>query len=174
MKHLWCVVTAGLFSIGVSAEDAAPVNVHEAMKATIVPQTQSVWDISNKLLADAGSAVQLKPAEWEQVAKAALAGKAASVKLAEAQRFLAAAPHQKIQGEGNPGAFGAKQVQAAIDANPAAFRAFARQLAAVMDEVVVSTRTKDAAKLTDAAGQLDQVCEACHQQFWYPNQGATR
>lgn len=174
MKYFWCVVAAGLLGVGASADDSTPVNVHEVMKGSIVPQTQTVWDISNKVLADDGSAVQLKPAEWQEIAKAASAARAASVKLAEASRLLAAAPNQKIQEEGTPGAFGAKQVQAAIDANPAAFRAFARQLAGAMDEVLGSTKSKDVAKLTEAAGQLDQVCEACHLQFWYPNQSAAR
>ncbi len=27
---------------------------------------------------------------------------------------------------------------------------------------------KDAAKLFDVSGSLDQVCENCHMQFWYP------
>lgn len=39
------------------------------------------------------------------------------------------------------------------------------------DGSVVAAKLKPAdwAKLTDQGGRLDQVCEQCHQQFWYPN-----
>lgn len=163
---------AGVFCVSASADDSKPVNVHQLMKAGIAPQTQVVWDVSNKTLEDEGA--KLQPAEWDKIVKAASAVKSASTKLVTAPRLLAAAPNEKIQDEGAPGAFGAKEVQAVIDANPAVFHAFAQQLAAVMDEVTASAKTKDVAKLNDAAGRLDQVCEACHQQFWYPNQRASR
>ena len=89
-------------------------------------------------------------------------------------RVVVAAPGVKLDGEGNPGAFGAKQVQAAIDANPAAFRAFSQALAESMDQVVSAAKTKDAVKLFNAAGGLDEVCENCHLQFWYPGEKAPR
>lgn len=171
MKHLWYAMTAGLFCVSAAAGEAKPPDLHALMKVVVAPQTQVVWDVGNQALGDDGSVVaaKLKPADWAKLTTAAGAVKDASRKLADAPHVLAAAPNQKIEGEGNPGAFGAKEVQAAIDANPAAFRAFANQLATVMDEVIASAKNHDAAKLTDQSGRLDQVCEQCHQQFWYPN-----
>jgi cytochrome c556 len=60
-----------------------------------------------------------------------------------------------------------------LDAKPAVLRAFAQQLATSMDQIITSTQKKDAARLTEASGQLDQICEQCHLQFWYPNQKPT-
>jgi cytochrome c556 len=36
--------------------------------------------------------------------------------------------------------------------------------------LLAAAKNRDATKLMDAAGGLDQVCEACHIQFWYPEQ----
>ena len=80
----------------------------------------------------------------------------------------------KLEGEGNPGSFDAQQVQAAIEANPAEFRAYSKALAGSMQQIVTAAKAKDVAKLADVSGELDQVCETCHVKFWYPEQKAAR
>jgi hypothetical protein len=35
---------------------------------------------------------------------------------------------------------------------------------------VEAARTRDAGAAGDLVAQLDQVCEVCHAQFWYPDQ----
>jgi hypothetical protein len=52
----------------------------------------------------------------------------------------------KIDGEGNPDAPGARQVQAALAANPREFQALSQALATSMDQVVAAAKAKDAAK----------------------------
>lgn len=151
----------------------APPNVHELMKTVIAPQTQVVWDVGNIAQDDAGNpdASKLKAADWGKVVTAGGKVKQASLSLAQAERVLAAAPGQKIDGEGGaPGAFGAKDVQRVIDKDPQVFRAFAQALAGTMDQVVAAAQKKDAAKLFEASGRIDQICEDCHVKFWYPNQ----
>jgi cytochrome c556 len=59
-------------------------------------------------------------------------------------------------------------VQAAIDAQPARFRARSQALAASMDQIIAAAKARDAKKLFDVSGALDQVCEDCHMKFWYP------
>jgi hypothetical protein len=71
---------------------------------------------------------QGNPDAWDKIAIASGKVKQAAPSLAQADRVMAAAPGQRVDGEGNPGAFGAKQVQHVIDANPKAFRAFAQAL----------------------------------------------
>ncbi len=61
-------------------------------------------------------------------------------------------------------------MQKAIDANPEVFQAFAVQLTNSMDELIVAAKAKDAKKLFDVSGRLDQECEGCHTKFWYPNE----
>jgi cytochrome c556 len=47
-------------------------------------------------------------------------------------------------------------------------------LAASMDQIGAAARVKDAAKLFEVSGALDQVCETCHMKFWYPEQKAAQ
>ena len=174
MKSVYLLAGAVLFATAHAANPPAPGNLHALMKDVVAPQTQIVWDMGNQALNDQGNpdASKLKPADWAKIAAAAGKVKQASLTLAQAEHAIAAAPGQKIDGEGNPDAFGAKDVQKVLDANPKLFRAFAQQLAVSMDEVITSTQKKNATQLADVSGRLDQVCEQCHLQFWYPNQKA--
>jgi cytochrome c556 len=177
MKASFFLLAGGLMCVSAYAGNPTPsANLHELMKNIVAPQTQVVWDIGNQALDDQGNpdASKLKPADWAKIAAAAGKVKQASQTLVQADKLMAAGPGQKIEGEGSPDAFGAKEVQKVVDAQPKVFRAFAQQLAASMDEVITSAQTKNAAKLADVSGRLDQVCEACHVQFWYPNQPAPK
>lgn len=173
MKSSLLLLAGGLmFASAYAGSPPAAPNLHQLMKDIVAPQTQVVWDIGNQAQDDEGRIVasKLKPTDWTKIATAAGKVKQASQTLAQANHIMAAGPGQKIDGEGNPGSFGAKDVQKVLDANPKAFSAFAQQLASSMDEVIASAQSKDAAKLFDVSGRIDQVCEVCHLQFWYPNQ----
>ncbi len=173
MKWSLIVLSCGLCAGAQAANSpgAAP-NVHELMKKVIAVQAQVIWDVGNQAQNDEGNPdpSKLKPADWGKVVSAAGQVKQAAQSLAQADHVMAAAPGQKIEGEGGPGAFGAKQVQTTIDANPKAFQAFARALTVSMDQIGAAAQAKDAAKLFNASGGLDQICESCHLQFWYPDQ----
>jgi cytochrome c556 len=39
-----------------------------------------------------------------------------------------------------------------------------------MEQIIAAAKAKDAAKVFEVSGALDQVCEDCHQKFWYPGQ----
>jgi cytochrome c556 len=172
---------SALFLLGsglLIASDPAPApNLHELMKNVVALQTQVIWDVGNNAQDDNGNpdATKLKAADWAKVATAAGKVKDAAQKLATAPKVMAAAPGQKIDGEGGtPGAFGAKEVQKAIDANPAVFKGFATQLVGSMDELLAAAKAKDAKKLFDVSGRLDQECEGCHMKYWYPDEKAAR
>jgi hypothetical protein len=151
---------------------AAPANLHDLMKNTVAVQTQVIWDLGNGAQDDQGNpdASKLKAADWNRIIDAASNVRQASQTLARADHVLAAAPGVKIEGEGNSGSLGARQVQALIDANPAAFKTMAQALATSMDQIGAAANAKDAAKLFEVSGALDQVCESCHIKFWYPEQ----
>lgn len=177
MKYSLLLTCAGLVALSASAANPSKApNLHELMKNVVAVQTQIVWDVSNKTQDDNGNpdASKLTAADWTHISAAASKVRVASQTLAAADHVMAAAPGQKLQDEGNPGAFDAKAVQAVIDSNPKAFNAFAQALAASMNEVIVATQARDAKKLNDVAGQIDQICEQCHVQFWYPNQQVPR
>jgi hypothetical protein len=160
---------------GVCAAEKAPAapNLHELMKNIVAIQTQVIWDVGNNAQDDAGNPdpSKIKPADWTKVATAAGKVKDAAHALATAPHVMAAAPGQKIDGEGGtPGAFGAKEVQKVLDAKPKVFQAFALQLTKSMDELLIASKARDAKTLFDVSGRLDQECEGCHMQFWYPDE----
>lgn len=142
------------------------------MKNVVAVQTQVVWDIGNQAQDDQGNpdASKLAAADWTRIIDAATKVRQASQTLAQADHVQAAAPGMKIEGEGNSGALGANQVQALIDKDPAGFRAMSQALAGSMEQIGAAAKAKDAAKLFEVSGALDQVCESCHMKFWYPEQ----
>jgi cytochrome c556 len=155
-----------------AASTATPPNLHALMKNVVAVQAQVIWDTGNKALGDDGNpdASKLTAADWNRLVEAAEKVRQGAQALAGAEHVMAAAPGQKLQDEGNPGASDAKTVQRLIDANPKAFSAFATTMATNMDGLVAAVRARDLTKVNDLSGALDEICEQCHKQFWYPNQ----
>ncbi len=181
LNHHCRPVLAGLLVVSLgahswSAETEKSLTLLEAMKVVVAPQTQVIWDITNAAQDDVGNvkADALKPGDWAKIANAARESRRALRNLLAQPRVIAAPTGKKIQDEGTAGAFGAHEVQQTIDGNPAAFAAFANQLAETMNGIVSAAGTRDAAKVGALAGQLDGVCEACHKAFWYPQQAARK
>jgi cytochrome c556 len=172
MKPLTCALAvAALAAAACEVHSAtAPRDLHDLMKNVVAVQTQVIWDVGNRAQDDQGNpdASKLAADDWTQLTDAAGKVRQVAQTLTHSEHILAAAPGVKIDGEGNPDAPGAKQVQAALDANPKEFQALSQALATSMDQVVAAAKAKDAAKLFDVSGALDQVCEDCHVKFWYP------
>ena len=61
-------------------------------------------------------------------------------------------------------------IQKRLAANPAALAAFAQSARTVALQLVDAIDKHDVQKLSDLGGSLDEVCEACHKTFWYPDQ----
>jgi hypothetical protein len=155
---------------------APPPNLHDLMKNVVAVQTQAIWDVGNQAQDDHGNpdATKLKAEDWSKVISAGGKVRQVSQTLVQTDHVVAVPPGAKLDDQTNPGALGAKEMQAAIDANPAEFRTLAQALSASMDQIVAAAKAKDAAKLFDVSGGLDQVCENCHLRFWYPEQKAAR
>jgi len=178
MKAVPFLVAAGALCVtaGAVTQTPAGTNLHRLMKNIVSVQTQAIWDVGNHAQDDDGNpdASKIKPADWNRLLRAGQQVKQAAQFLAETDHVTVAARGEAIEDEEDPGAFNAARVQSTIDANPGAFRAFASALVAPMDEVLTAARTKDALKLADISGRLDEVCENCHKQFWYPDQKTGR
>ncbi len=153
--------------------DTAPT-VFGLMNASIIPGSNKIWELSGNLYDDKGNldAKQLTDAQWTEIKDAATGISASAKALAGTTGLKVAAPGAKIQAEGTPGSLGAAEVQAAMDADPKAFSEHATQLVAIADEIATAAAAHDAAKTDDAQSRMTEVCGACHQKFWYPNQPA--
>lgn len=172
MKYGW-IALSGLLAFVAAAHAAEPqLFLLPLMKDTVAPQAQILWDIGNKALDDDGNALatRLTSSDWAQLAAAARAIKTAAAAVAESPRMLIAPPGAKLQDEGAPGQATSRQIQGYIDANPRDFAAHARALADVSDGFINAATTRDAETLGEASARLDEVCEACHIQYWYPEQ----
>lgn len=151
---------------------AATFTVYESMIGTLIPRSNLIWELSGNLYNDAGNidAKQLTDAQWTDLKDAAIAMGAAAKSLSELQTIEAAPAGAKLLNEGTPGAPGAAEVQAAIDADPAGFREHAVKLQVISDELIAAAGAHDGVKTDDISSRLTDVCGACHQKYWYPNQ----
>ena len=159
----------------VSAAQPIPT-VFETMERVVVPTSKALWDVSNTKQDDNGNvdASKVTDADWKQVEDAATQMKAAAETLASATQTVVAPPGVAIHDEGTPDGSSAKQVQGFIDADPAAFAAYAKALAASGEAIRQAAATRNAMQFGDEAGKLDGVCEQCHVKFWYPQQMASK
>lgn len=148
---------------------APAASIQEIMQAIVDPSADAMWD-SVSTDVDAKGSVEHQPrtpGEWQAVRRYAVALSEAANLLVQ-QRAVA-------HGEGRledahvDGINDAKQVRAAIDADPAAFAAHAQALHAAAREAVDAIDAHDAKRLLDAGERVDAACEACHSRYWYPN-----
>lgn len=156
---------------------AAPVpssisTVHDAMVQIIIPRSSAIWELAGGLYDDNGNidSRKLTDAQWQQLMDAAIAIREGSRALVSGETIKVAAEGIKIQSEGAPGAWGASEVQSAIDANIQGFKEETLKMAAVADELAAAADARDGKKTDEASVRLTDACGACHAKFWYPNQ----
>ena len=75
-----------------------------------------------------------------------------------------------LEDHGTPGNLTAAESEQAIANNRGSFLAFAQALRDVGASMLAAADAKNPQGLIDAGDTMDQVCEGCHLQFWYPGQ----
>jgi len=78
--------------------------------------------------------------------------------------------NRTIEGGGN---LEVAKIQQRLDSRYPELIGFAGALRQVGLKVVAAVDRKDVAAMTDVGGELDEVCEACHKVFWYPDDTGT-
>ena len=73
----------------------------------------------------------------------------------------------------NPPELSPIQIQAKLDKDPVLWVAKIQALRNVGLEVLEIVKKKDTNALWQAGGDLDDACEACHLEYWYPGDRAT-
>ena len=143
------------------------------MNSVIDPNVDVVWN-AVKTDIDHGKPIEHAPAndeEWAAVRHSALT-------VAEGTNLLmmpgrAVAP----PGAGSlaPGIeLTPDQVRALIDQSPSGWNQFARALQDSLQPALAAIDKKDPQALFEAGDKIDEVCESCHQVFWYPEPGASK
>lgn len=159
---LTIVGSAGYLDAQTGQDYQPQATLVEVMDSMVMPLAQKLWDAVVYEETIKGPATD---EGWQDVRRAA-------VSLAETANVLmipgrsVAGPDKKAgEGELSP-----QEMQALIAKNHGAWVGFARGLHEIAMQAITAVDAKNADQLSDVGGNLDSVCEGCHQQFWYPNQ----
>ena len=135
------------------------------MVGRVDPAADALWD-SVAIIVSSKGTEERRPrtaAEWQAVRGQALTLIKATDLLGMRGRRVAATAAAP-----GPGELAAPEIQRRIDANHAAFGAFASALRAAGQQALAAIDARDPQRLMDAGGVIDAACEACHLSYWYP------
>ena len=147
-------------------------SIREVMNSVIDPNVDVVWN-AVKTDIDHGKQIEHAPAndeEWAAVRHSAMTVTEGANLLMMPGRAVAP------QGAGSlaPGIeLAPDQVRALIDKSPGGWNQFARALQDSLQPALAAIDKKDSLALFEAGDKIDEVCESCHQVFWYPELGAS-
>ncbi len=142
-------------------------SIREVMNSVIDPNVDVVWN-AVKTDIDHGKQIEHAPKtdeEWAAVRHSALT-------VAEGANLLMM-PGRPVAPPGagslSPGIeLAPDQVRALIDKSPSGWNQFARSLQDSLQPALAAIDKKDSLALFEAGDKIDEVCESCHQIFWYP------
>src|SRR5262245_2043743 len=150
------------------------VSVKELMENMIDPLSDNVfdavwWDNTAKGIEEH------KPVtdeDWEKV-KTGAVGIVEGIELLKVPRpWTPAGDLNNSQGPNAP-ELSPTQIQAKLEKDPVLWIAKIQALRNVGLEVLDIVKKKDAKALWQAGGDLDEACEGCHLEYWYPGDRAT-
>ncbi|WP_324320617.1 cytochrome c [Povalibacter sp.] len=140
------------------------------MNSQVDPAADFLWEAVSTEVTLEGT-VEHRPqtdAEWLELRHAAIRlAESANLLVIDGRRVVAEGhtlEDAHVQGISPP-----EEIQRAIDANRPAFNAHARELHTAATLLLQAVDARDVHALVEAGGQLDEVCEACHLRYWYPN-----
>jgi hypothetical protein len=149
------------------------VSVKELMRDFIDPASDYVFDAVGTVITE-GKRVEKVPTtdeDWDRI-------RIGGVMLAEGAHLLKvprpfAPPGDENNSTGpDPEELSPAQINAKLERDPVLWNAKIEALRNVGLEVLDIVRRKDVNELWDASDNLDQACESCHLEFWYPGEKA--
>jgi hypothetical protein len=141
--------------------------IRDLMDSIVDPSADVVWGAVGTVVDQDGARETFPKTqeEWLNVRRAA-------IRIVEGANLLmmpgreAAPPGAKSEAPGVE--LEPPEITALIRKNRAGFDGFARALQAVGAEAMRASDMQDTATLLDIGGRMQDVCESCHQVFWYP------
>jgi len=143
------------------------LSIKEIMESIIDPSADALWGAVGTVL-DKDGTRELLPTTQEQWVDL----RHAAVRIIEGANLLmmkdreAAPPGVRSEAPGVE--LEGPQMTALIKKNRKAFDAFAKALQGVGSEALRASDGKDGAQLLEVGARMENVCESCHQTFWYP------
>jgi len=139
------------------------------MKYIVDPTADEVWDPVSTTISKAGVEERQPKTdeEWETVRRHAIT-------LIEASNLLVIEGRPIVTGNGKtsdtPDELNAAEIAKLFVDKRAQFVSNAALFREASKTVLKAIDARDVKALVKAGGQLDEACESCHVQFWYPNQ----
>lgn len=179
-RHLpWVVALSGLLAGACTAGGEAgpapgrPVaTIQEVMQIFVDPAADAIWDSVSSTVTARGLE-EKRPAtdaDWAEQRRLAL-------RLYEGAGLLLV-PGRRVAGTGQAledahlaAVLPAAQIDRRIAMDPGAFRRRATDLQAAALQALEATRARNADLLLHAGAAIDQACERCHLEYWYPGGG---
>lgn len=143
-------------------------SIQEIMASIVDPNADEVWNSVASVVTAAGTEDKQPHTdeEWAAVRRHAVTLlEASNLLLIEGRRVAPeGASTSSVKAELNP-----DEIQKGITARRADFIQHAHALHDTVQQAIVAIDAKNAEELVKVGGNIDQVCEQCHKQFWYPN-----
>ncbi len=147
-------------------------SIKELMESIIDPSADVVWGASG-VVVDKQGTQDLSPKtseQWLDVRRAAVRIiEGANLLLMPGREAAPAGTKSEVPGvELEPA-----EMTALIKKKRKTFDSFAKALQALGVEALRASDAKDTELLVDIGGRMEDVCESCHQTFWYPPENRT-
>lgn len=139
--------------------------IQDIMKSIIDPNIDPIWE-SIQTISTAAGIEEKHPKtdeEWAVLKNHAITLREATNLLLIEGRKVATSNTSTVAAELKP-----EEIEKLIAANRNAFVQHAHNLHDAVNLAITAIDSKDVVALESAGGVIDQVCESCHTQFWYP------
>jgi hypothetical protein len=158
--------TAGAALLG---DMKAVVSVKELMQYMIDPIADNIFDAVWTDITPTGTIDYMPKSDedWDKVKTGAVTIAEGAYLLKVPRPFTPPGDVNNSTGP-NPPELSPTQIQAKLDADPVLWNAKIEALRNVALEVLEIVKKKDVEALFAASEDLDQACESCHLEYWYP------
>jgi hypothetical protein len=149
------------------------VSVKELMRDMIDPASDYVFDAIGSVVTRKGT-VETAPkteADWDRIRIGGVMLAEGAYLLKVPRPFAPAGDENNSTGP-DPEELSPAQIKAKLERDPVLWNAKIEALRNVGLQVLDIVKRKDAKELWDASDNLDQACEACHLEYWYPGEKA--
>jgi hypothetical protein len=179
----WCMAVLGLPILGLAAASSLAIaqqkdailipdgqvlsTVKDIMESVIDTSADVIWGAVGTVVDKEGihEAFPKTPEEWLEVRHAA-------VRIIEGGNLLMMPGREAAPAGAQSEAPGVElepaEITPLINGNRKSFDAFAAALQALGLEALRASEARDTAQLLDIGARMENVCESCHQTFWYP------
>jgi hypothetical protein len=177
---VFCVAALGVIALSSASSKAARdrqvySTIKDVMESMIDPSADTLWGAAGTVIDKQGTQ-DLSPKTQEQW----LDVRRAAVRIIEGANLLMMPGREAAPAGTKSDAPGVElepaEITVLIKKKRKSFDAFAKALRALGLEARQASEAKNVPLLEDIGGRMEDVCESCHQTFWYPQakQASTR